>query len=79
MKKSTIPGTKIIKVVAGKNGSEEKLRKDLEKIGKIELLGKALKSVFSLWVVPTLPDNRIYELLNVWLQLDIRCNGGGTV
>lgn len=48
MKKSTIPGTKIIKVVAGKNGSEENLRKDLEKIGKIELLGKALKSVFSL-------------------------------
>ncbi len=39
---------KIIKVVAGKNGSEEKLRKDLEKIGKIELLGKALKSAFSL-------------------------------
>lgn len=48
MKKSTIAGTKIIKVVAGKNGSEEKMRKDLEKIGKIELLGKALKSVFSL-------------------------------
>ena len=48
MKKSTIPGTKIIKAVAGKNGSEENLRKDLEKIGKSELLGKALKSVFSL-------------------------------
>ena len=48
MKKSTIPGTKIIKVVAGKYGSEENLRKGLEKIGKIELLGKALKSVFSL-------------------------------
>lgn len=48
MKKSTISGTKIIKVVAGKNGSEEKLRKDLEKMGKIELLGKTLKSVFSL-------------------------------
>ena len=46
MKKSTIPGTKIIKVVAGKNDNEEKLRKDLEKIGKIELLGKALKSAF---------------------------------
>ena len=48
MKKSTIPGTKIIKVVAGKHGSEEKLRKDLEKMGKIELLGKTLKSAFSL-------------------------------
>ena len=46
--KSTIPGTKIIKVVAGKNGSEKKPRKDLEKIGKIGLLGKALKSVFLL-------------------------------
>lgn len=48
MIKNTIPGTKIIKVVAGKNGSEEKLRKDMEKIGKIELLGKVLKSIFSL-------------------------------
>ena len=37
MKKSTIPGPKIIK-----------LRKDLEKMGKIELLGKTLKSAFSL-------------------------------
>lgn len=48
MNKGTIPGTRIIKVVAGKNNNEEKLRKDLEKIGKIELLGKALKSAFSL-------------------------------
>lgn len=48
MDKSTIPGTNMIKVVVGKNGNEEKLRKDLEKIGKIELLGKALKSAFSL-------------------------------
>ncbi len=48
MKKTTIPGTKIIKAVAGKNPNEEKLRKDLEKIGKIELLGKTLKNVSSL-------------------------------
>lgn len=48
MKTNTIPGTKIIKVVAGKNGREETLRKDLEKIGKTELLGRALKSAFSL-------------------------------
>lgn len=48
MNKSTIPGTKIVKVVAGKKSNEEKLRKDLEKIGKIELLGKAMKSAFSL-------------------------------
>ncbi len=46
MKKSTIPGTKIIKVVAGKNNGEEKLRKDLEKIGKIELFSKTLKDTF---------------------------------
>lgn len=52
MKKTTIPGTKIIKAVAGKNPNEEKPRKDLEKIGKIELLGKTLKNVFSLY--PTL-------------------------
>jgi hypothetical protein len=48
MRKNTIAGTKIIKIVAGQNNSEEQLRKDLERIGKIELLGKALKSVFSM-------------------------------
>ena len=48
MNKTTIPGTKIIKVVAGKNSGDGQLRKDLEKIGKIELLGKTLKSTFSI-------------------------------
>lgn len=48
MKKELIPGTKIVKVIAGKDNSEEKLRKDLEKIGKIELLGKTIKSMFSI-------------------------------
>ncbi|MFR3225728.1 MAG: hypothetical protein ACLTWO_12885 [Blautia massiliensis (ex Durand et al. 2017)] len=48
MEKSTIPGTKIIKIVAGKKDGEEKVRKDLEKIGRIERLGKAFKSAFSL-------------------------------
>ena len=48
MKKSMIPGTKIMKLVAGKNSDEEKLEKDLGKIGRIELLGRALKNVFSL-------------------------------
>ena len=48
MKKNMIPGTKIMKVVAGKNNDEEKLKKDLEKIGKIERLGRTLKNVFSL-------------------------------
>lgn len=48
MNKTTIPGTKIIKVVAGKNNGDGQLRKDLEKIGKIELLGKTLKSIFSM-------------------------------
>ena len=47
-KKELIPGTKIVKVIAGKDNSEEKLRKDLEKIGKIELLGKTIKSMFSI-------------------------------
>ena len=37
MKKQLIPGTKIVKVIAGKDNGGEKLRKDLEKIGKIEL------------------------------------------
>lgn len=46
--KTTIPGTKIIKVVAGKNNGDGQLRKDLEKIGKIELLGKTLKSILSM-------------------------------
>jgi len=45
MKKQLIPGTKIVKVVAGKDNSGEKLRKDLEKIGKIELLGKTVKNL----------------------------------
>lgn len=48
MKKQLIPGTKIVKVIAGKDNGVEKLRKDLEKIGKIELLGKAIKSIFSI-------------------------------
>lgn len=48
MNKTTIPGTKIIKVVTGKNNGDGQLRKDLEKIGKIELLGKTLKSIFSM-------------------------------
>lgn len=48
MKKSTIPGTKIIKVVAGRNNDEGQLRKDLEKIRKLNFSGKALKSVFSM-------------------------------
>ena len=48
MKKELIPRTKIVKVIAGKDNSEEKLRKDLEKIGKIELLGKTIKSMFSI-------------------------------
>ena len=48
MNKTTIPGTKIIKVVAGKNNGDGQLRKDLDKIGKIELLGKTLKSIFSM-------------------------------
>lgn len=45
MKKQLIPGTKIVKVVAGKDNSTQKLRKDLEKIGKIELLGKIMKNI----------------------------------
>lgn len=48
MKKQLIPGTKIVKVIAGKDNGGEKLRKDLEKIGKIELLGKTVKSIFSI-------------------------------
>lgn len=48
MNKTTIYGTKIIKIATGKKSSEESLRKDLEKIGKIELLGKALKNAFSM-------------------------------
>ncbi|MEY8420977.1 hypothetical protein AALA83_17105 [Oscillospiraceae bacterium 44-5] len=48
MKKELIPGTKIVKVIAGKDNSEEKLRTDFEKIGKIELLGKTIKSMFSI-------------------------------
>ena len=45
MKKQLIPGTKIVKVVAGKDNSAQKLRKDLEKVGKIELLGKIMKKI----------------------------------
>lgn len=45
MKKQLIPGTKIVKVVASKDNSAQKLRKDLEKIGKIELLGKIMKNI----------------------------------
>ena len=45
-KKQLIPGTKIVKVIAGKDNNGEKLRKDLEKIGKIELLGKSIKNIF---------------------------------
>ena len=48
MKKRLIPGTKIVKVIAGKDNNGEKLRKDLEKIGKIELLGKSIKIFFNL-------------------------------
>ena len=48
MKKQLIPGTKIVKVIAGKDNNGEKLRKDLEKIGKIELLGKSIKNIFSI-------------------------------
>ena len=48
MKKQLIPGTKIVKVIAGKDNNREKLRKDLEKIGKIELLGKSIKNIFSI-------------------------------
>ena len=40
-----IPETKIIKVGIGKNNDDTKGRKDLEKIAKIELLDKAIKSV----------------------------------
>ena len=39
MKKQLIPGTKIVKVIAGKDNNGEKLRKDLEKIN-IKLLCK---------------------------------------
>lgn len=45
MKKQLIPGTKIVKVIAGKDNGEGKLRKDLEKIGKIEIVGKILKKL----------------------------------
>ena len=48
MKKQLIPGTKIVKVIAGKDNNGEKLRKDLEKIGKIELLGKSIKNICSI-------------------------------
>lgn len=48
MEKSTIPGTKIIKVIAGKNTGEETLKKDLERISKMELWEKTLKKTFSL-------------------------------
>ena len=49
MKKQLIPGTKIVKVIAGKDNNGEKLRKDLEKIGKIELLEKSIKNIFSIF------------------------------
>ena len=48
MKKQLIPGTKIVKVIARKDNNGEKLRKDLKKIGKIELLGKSIKNIFSI-------------------------------
>ncbi len=48
MKKQIIPETKIVKVIAGKDNGGGNLRKDLEKIGKIELLGKTIKSIFSI-------------------------------
>ena len=55
MKKQLIPGTKIVKVIAGKDNNGEKLRKDLEKIGKIELLGKSIKNIFSIQFNNSLP------------------------
>lgn len=45
MKKQNV-GKKIIKVAIGKNHDETKLRRDLEKIGKIEMLDKFIKSNF---------------------------------
>lgn len=48
MKKQLIPETKIVKVVTGKDNSGDKLKKDLEKIGKIKLLGKTVKNIFSI-------------------------------
>ena len=43
-----ISGTKIIKVRIGKNGDDILLKKPLEKVAKIEQLGKALKNVFKI-------------------------------
>ena len=40
MKKQLIPGTKIVKVIAGKDNNGEKLRKDLEKSEKLNYGGK---------------------------------------
>ncbi len=37
---------KIIKVAIGKNHDETKLRRDLKKIGKIEMLDRFIKSNF---------------------------------
>lgn len=43
MKKSTIPGTRIIKVGAERSTDEKKINEDLKKIGKIAYLNKYLK------------------------------------
>ncbi|MCI6991641.1 MAG: hypothetical protein MR910_09570 [Clostridiales bacterium] len=46
MKKSTIPGTKIMQVTVGKKAGEAHLGKSLEKIKKIACWDSSLKNIF---------------------------------